>query len=43
MLDAPGSEAARVFAQLAGVVARKLAVLAETTPAIADANNPWVS
>jgi ATP-binding protein involved in chromosome partitioning len=43
VLDAPDSEAARVFAQLAGVVARKLAVLAETTPAIADANITWVS
>jgi ATP-binding protein involved in chromosome partitioning len=43
VLDAPDSEAARVFAELAGVVARKLAVLAETTPAIADANITWVS
>ena len=43
VLDAPDSEAARVFAALAGVIARKLAVLAETTPKIADANITWVS
>jgi ATP-binding protein involved in chromosome partitioning len=43
VLDAPDSEAARVFAALAGVIARKLAVLAETTPPIADANITWVS
>jgi ATP-binding protein involved in chromosome partitioning len=43
VLDAPDSEAARVFTSLAGVVARKLAVLAETTPQIADANITWVS
>jgi ATP-binding protein involved in chromosome partitioning len=43
VLDAPDSEAARVFGELAGVVARKLAVLAETTPEIADPNITWVS
>jgi ATP-binding protein involved in chromosome partitioning len=43
VLDAPDSDASRVFAELAGAVARKLAVLAETTPAIADANITWVS
>jgi hypothetical protein len=43
VLDAPDSEAARVFGHLAGVIARKLAVLAETTPKIADANITWVS
>jgi len=43
VLDAPDSEAARVFGELAGVIARKLAVLAETTPRIADANITWVS
>ena len=43
VLDAPDSEAARVFDALAGVLARKLAVLAETTPKIADANITWVS
>jgi ATP-binding protein involved in chromosome partitioning len=43
VLDAPDSEAARVFVGLAGVIARKLSVLAETTPKIADANITWVS
>jgi ATP-binding protein involved in chromosome partitioning len=43
VLDAPDSEAARVFNELAGMIARKLAVLAETTPRIADANITWVS
>ncbi len=43
VLDAPDSEAARVFTGLAGLIARKLAVLAETTPKIADANITWVS
>src|SRR5262245_53090835 len=42
VLDAPDSDAAQVFAALAGVIARKLAVLAETTPRIADANITWV-
>ena len=43
VLDAPDSEAAQVFARIAGEIARKLAVLAETTPRIADANITWVS
>jgi len=43
VLEAPDSEAATVFADLAGKVARKLAVLAETTPQVADANITWVS
>ena len=43
VLDAPDAEASRVFNELAGVLARKLAVLAETTPKIADANITWVS
>jgi ATP-binding protein involved in chromosome partitioning len=43
VLDAPDSEAARVFRELAGSVARKLAVLGEATPQIADANITWVS
>ena len=43
VLDAPDSEAARVFTELAGRIARKLSVLAETTPQIADANITWVS
>ncbi len=43
VVDAPDSEAARVFRELAGTVARKLAVLAEKAPPIADANITWVS
>ena len=43
VLDAPESDAARAFAELAGRVARKLALLAESTPPIADANITWVS
>ncbi len=43
VLDAPDSEAAGVFREIAGAVARKLAVLAETTPEIADANITWVT
>jgi ATP-binding protein involved in chromosome partitioning len=43
VLDAPESEAAQVFARLAGMIARKLAMLAETTPKIADANITWAS
>jgi ATP-binding protein involved in chromosome partitioning len=43
VLDAPDAEASRVFNELAGVLARKLAVLAETTPKVADANITWVS
>jgi ATP-binding protein involved in chromosome partitioning len=37
------SAAAKVFRELAGTVARKLAVLADRTPAIADANITWVT
>jgi len=40
---APDAPAARAFAQLAGDVARKLAVLATRTPALADANITWAS
>ena len=40
---APDSEAARIFRDLAGRVARKLSILAEGTPPIADANITWVS
>jgi ATP-binding protein involved in chromosome partitioning len=43
VVDAPDSPAARAFTELAGSVARKLAVLAERTPPIADANITWVS
>jgi ATP-binding protein involved in chromosome partitioning len=41
--EAPESEAARVFRDVAGRVARKLAVLATRTPPLADANITWVS
>jgi ATP-binding protein involved in chromosome partitioning len=41
--DAPDSEAARVFRDIAGRIARQLAVLAESTPPVADANITWVS
>jgi ATP-binding protein involved in chromosome partitioning len=40
---APDSEAARIFREIAGRIARKLAVLAERAPKIADANITWVS
>jgi ATP-binding protein involved in chromosome partitioning len=40
---APESEAAAAFRRLAGEVARRLAVLAARTPAIADANITWVA
>jgi ATP-binding protein involved in chromosome partitioning len=43
VLEAPDSDAAAAFHDLAGKVARKLAVLAEATPPIADANITWVS
>jgi ATP-binding protein involved in chromosome partitioning len=42
LIGAPDSEAARIFRELAGRIARKLAVLAERTPAVADANITWV-
>jgi len=42
VLDAPESEAAQVLRELAGSVARKLAVLADASPKIADANITWV-
>jgi ATP-binding protein involved in chromosome partitioning len=41
--QAPDSDAAKAFEELAGTIARKLAVLADQTPAIADANITWVS
>ena len=43
VLEAPDSDAARAFRDLGGLVARKLAVLADATPQIADANITWVS
>ncbi len=43
LVHAPDSPAAAAFRGLAGVVARKLAVLAESTPKIADTNITWVT
>ncbi len=43
LVHAPDSDAAACFRALAGNVARKLAVLAARSPAIADANITWVS
>ncbi len=43
LVEAPDSPAARAFVELAGQVARKLALLAERTPQVADANITWVS
>jgi ATP-binding protein involved in chromosome partitioning len=43
LVDAPESEAARVFSEVAEKVVRELAVLAEDAPKIADANITWVS
>jgi ATP-binding protein involved in chromosome partitioning len=43
VVDAPESEAAKAFVDLAGELARKLAVLAEGAPQIADANITWVT
>jgi ATP-binding protein involved in chromosome partitioning len=41
LLEAPDSLAARAFREIAGSVARKLAVLADATPRIADSNITW--
>ncbi len=43
VVHAPESPVAVAFNELAGNVARKLAVLAQRTPALADANISWVS
>jgi ATP-binding protein involved in chromosome partitioning len=43
VLEAPDSDAARAFEELAGSVARKLAVLSQETPPVADANITWVT
>jgi ATP-binding protein involved in chromosome partitioning len=43
LVCAPDSPAATAFRSLAGTVARKLAVLAEGQPLIADANITWVT
>jgi MinD-like ATPase involved in chromosome partitioning or flagellar assembly len=39
----PESPTAQTFVDLAGTVARKLAVLAEDGPKVADANITWVT
>jgi ATP-binding protein involved in chromosome partitioning len=43
VVDAPDREASRIFRELAGRVARKLAVLAESAPRAADASITWVT
>jgi ATP-binding protein involved in chromosome partitioning len=43
LVHAPDSDAARAFREIAGLVARKLAVLAERAPRAADASITWVS
>ncbi len=43
VVQAPDSIAAQVFRELAGTIARRLAVLADRSPAMADANITWVS
>jgi ATP-binding protein involved in chromosome partitioning len=43
LVDLPDSEAARAFVQIAEKIVRKLAVLAEQTPKMADANITWVT
>jgi ATP-binding protein involved in chromosome partitioning len=41
LVEAPDSEAARSFGEIAEKIVRKLAVLAEASPKIADANITW--
>jgi ATP-binding protein involved in chromosome partitioning len=43
LLSAPDSPPAAALRELAGLVARRLAVLAERAPKLADANITWVS
>ena len=43
LLHAPDSAPATALRRLTGIVARKLVMLAEGTPALADANISWVS
>ena len=43
LLDAPDAPASQAFRAIAGRVARRLAVLAEAAPPVADANITWVS
>ena len=42
-LSAPDSPAAQAFQELAGTLARKLALLAQGAPPVADGNITWVS
>ncbi len=43
LVEAPDSEAARSFGEIAEKIVRKLAVLAEASPEMADANITWVT
>jgi ATP-binding protein involved in chromosome partitioning len=43
LVHAPDAPAAGAFRAIAGSVARKLAVLAEQTPKLADPNISWVT
>jgi hypothetical protein len=43
LLEAPDSPASEAIRSISGQVVRKLAVLAESTPQIADANITWVN
>jgi ATP-binding protein involved in chromosome partitioning len=43
LVHAPDAPAAAAFRAIAGTVARKLAVLAERTPRLADPNISWVT
>jgi len=43
LVEAPESEAARSFGEIAEKIVRKLAVLAEASPKIADANITWAT
>jgi ATP-binding protein involved in chromosome partitioning len=43
LLDAPDAPASRAFREIAGRIARRLAVLSDASPPVADANITWVS
>jgi ATP-binding protein involved in chromosome partitioning len=43
LVHAPDSDAARALREIAGKIARRLAVLADSTPAVADASITWVN
>ena len=43
LVEAPDSDTARAFREIAAKIVRKLAVLAETAPKIADGNITWVT